>query len=66
MKKGNQATDMMDDMVDYEDEPDFDDTIFDEWMDFNDVGMNECNSPSELGDEGSNDPPNATHNLLSS
>jgi len=36
-ERGNQATDVMDDLTDYEDDVDFEDTIFDEWMDFNNI-----------------------------
>ena len=64
-ERGNQATDVMDDLTDYEDDVDFEDTMFDEWMNFNNIDMDECNSTSMPGDEGFNNPPNATHGLPS-
>jgi len=64
-ERGNQATDVMDDLTDYEDDVDFEDTMFDEWMNFNNIDMDECNSTSMPGDEGFNNPSNATHGLPS-
>jgi len=65
MERGNQTTEIMDDLVDYEEGLDIEDAIFDTWMDFNNIDMDEWNSTSMPWDEGFDDPPNATHDLPS-